>query len=205
MREEGLFRTKIFGGFNKKDVFEYFDTLKSQIQDENSDLIEKSSKQTEEIEQDKQKISELESKVNILQKNAEDLEQENKKLLETIEEIKQNNLKISELESKNSSLTAELFKVNSQLIEENKYKSHCNELSRKIIKIESEMLVKDSKIKKMQDDFQNLITKLKELPELDEDMMINAKDSITTLAQILGSANILIEAVTDLKKEINKD
>ena len=167
MREEGLFRTKIFGGFNKKDVFEYFDTLKSQIQDENSDLIEKSSKQTEEIEQDKQKISEL--------------------------------------ESKNSSLTAELFKVNSQLIEENKYKSHCNELSRKIIKIESEMLVKDSKIKKMQDDFQNLITKLKELPELDEDMMINAKDSITTLAQILGSANILIEAVTDLKKEINKD
>ena len=27
MKEQGLFRTKLFGGFNKKDVFEYFEVL----------------------------------------------------------------------------------------------------------------------------------------------------------------------------------
>lgn len=198
MKEKGMFRTKVFGGFNKKDVFEYFDSLKTQIQDENSDLIEKSSKQTEEIEKYKAKIQELEAKIKKLQDSSNDLEQENKA-------IKQDNLKIAKLENENSSLNDEVSKLNSQLVEENKYKSHCNELSRKIIKIESEMLIKDSKIKKLQSDYQALATKIKELPELDQNTMPNAKESLTSLAQILGGTNVLIDSVESLKKEIKED
>ena len=198
MKEKGMFRTKVFGGFNKKDVFEYFDSLKTQIHDENSDLIEKSSKQTEEIEKYKAKIQELEAKIKKLQDSSDDLEQENKA-------IKQDNLKIAKLENENSSLNDEVSKLNSQLVEENKYKSHCNELSRKIIKIESEMLIKDSKIKKLQSDYQALATKIKELPELDQNTMPNAKESLTSLAQILGGTNVLIESVESLKKEIKED
>ncbi len=198
MKEKGMFRTKVFGGFNKKDVFEYFDSLKTQIQDENSDLIEKSSKQTEEIEKYKAKIQELEAKIKKLQDSSDDLEQENKA-------IKQDNLKIAKLENENSSLNDEVSKLNSQLVEENKYKSHCNELSRKIIKIESEMLIKDSKIKKLQSDYQALATKIKELPELDQNTMPNAKESLTSLAQILGGTNVLIDSVESLKKEIKED
>ncbi len=198
MKEKGMFRTKVFGGFNKKDVFEYFDSLKTQIHDENSDLIEKSSKQTEEIEKYKAKIQELEAKIKKLQDSSDDLEQENKA-------IKQDNLKIAKLENENSSLNDEVSKLNSQLVEENKYKSHCNELSRKIIKIESEMLIKDSKIKKLQSDYQALATKIKELPELDQNTMPNAKESLTSLAQILGGTNVLIDSVESLKKEIKED
>ena len=198
MKEKGMFRTKVFGGYNKKDVFEYFDSLKTQIHDENSDLIEKSSKQTEEIEKYKAKIQELEAKIKKLQDSSDDLEQENKA-------IKQDNLKIAKLENENSSLNDEVSKLNSQLVEENKYKSHCNELSRKIIKIESEMLIKDSKIKKLQSDYQALATKIKELPELDQNTMPNAKESLTSLAQILGGTNVLIDSVESLKKEIKED
>lgn len=198
MKEKGMFRTKVFGGFNKKDVFEYFDSLKTQIHDENSDLIEKSSKQTEEIEKYRAKIQELEAKIKKLQDSSDDLEQENKA-------IKQDNLKIAKLENENSSLNDEVSKLNSQLVEENKYKSHCNELSRKIIKIESEMLIKDSKIKKLQSDYQALATKIKELPELDQNTMPNAKESLTSLAQILGGTNVLIDSVESLKKEIKED
>ena len=39
-QEKGMFRTKLFGGFNKKDVFEYYESLKEQLKDENSDVAE---------------------------------------------------------------------------------------------------------------------------------------------------------------------
>lgn len=192
MKEAGVFRTKLFGGFNKKDVFEYFDILKTQINDNNSDIIEKSALQEE-------KLAETEAELAELKKKLADKEKENEELIKKLGESNNNAEKISELEDRNFSLKADLNEVTSKLWEENKYKSHCDELTRKIIKIESELLIKDSKIKKVQSDYDELLERVNNLPAVNDDLILNAKEAITSLAHTLGGMNVLIEAVEELQ------
>lgn len=198
MKEAGVFRTKLFGGFNKKDVFEYFDILKTQINDNNSDIIEKSALQEEKLAENEAEIAELKKKL-------ADKEKENEELIKKLGESNNNAEKISELEDRNFSLKADLNEVTSKLWEKNKYKSHCDELTRKIIKIESELLIKDSKIKKIQSDYDELLERVNNLPAVNDDLILNAKEAITSLAHTLGGMNVLIEAVEELKAEKNKD
>lgn len=198
MKEAGVFRTKLFGGFNKKDVFEYFDILKTQINDNNSDIIEKSALQEEKLAENEAEIAELKKKL-------ADKEKENEELIKKLGESNNNAEKISELEDRNFSLKADLNEVTSKLWEKNKYKSHCDELTRKIIKIESELLIKDSKIKKIQSDYDELLERVNNLPAVNDDLILNAKEAITSLAHTLGGMNVLIEAVEKLKAEKNKD
>ena len=55
-QEKGMFRTKLFGGFNKKDVFEYYESLKEQLKDENSDVAEENKALQEELDNKKKQV-----------------------------------------------------------------------------------------------------------------------------------------------------
>lgn len=195
MKEAGVFRTKLFGGFNKKDVFEYFDILKNEVNDNNSQIIEENASQAERLAEIEKELAELKSRL-------EEKEKENEQLLKKLEESNDHAEKITELEGRNSSLKADLSEVTAKLWEKNKYKSHCDELTRKLIKAESELLIKESKIYKLQSQYNELKEKIDTLPEVDDSLILNAKDAITSLAHTLGGMNVLSEAVNQLK---NKD
>lgn len=198
MKEAGVFRTKLFGGFNKKDVFEYFNILKTQINDNNSELIEQNSLLSE-------KNAELEEQLAQLKEKFAVTEKENLELTKKIDETDTNAEKISELEGRNSSLKADLSEVTAKLWEKNKYKSHCDELTRKLIKAESELLIKESKIYKLESSYNELKEKIEKLPEVDDSLILNAKDAITSLAHTLGGMNVLSEAVAQLKDKDSQD
>lgn len=198
MKEAGVFRTKLFGGFNKKDVFEYFDILKSEVNDNNSQIIEENASQAE-------RIAEIEKEMTKLKEKLAEKERENEQLIKKLEESSDNAEKISELEGRNSSLKADLSEVTAKLWEKNKYKSHCDELTRKLIKAESELLIKESKIYKLESRYNELKEKIEKLPLVDDSMILNAKDAITSLAHTLGGMNVLSEAVAQLKDKDSQD
>lgn len=198
MKEAGVFRTKLFGGFNKKDVFEYFDILKNEVNDNNSQIIEENASQAERLAEIEKELAELKSRL-------EEKEKENEQLLKKLEKSNDHAEKITELEGRNSSLKADLSEVTAKLWEKNKYKSHCDELTRKLIKAESELLIKESKIYKLQSQYNELKEKIDALPEVDDSLILNAKDAITSLAHTLGGMNVLSEAVNQLKNKDSQD
>ena len=74
MSDQGVFRTKIFGGFNKKDVLNYFEQLKSEIGAENDDIAKENEQLKAELDEKSKKISELLEKTDFYIDKVKELE-----------------------------------------------------------------------------------------------------------------------------------
>lgn len=194
MKEQGLFRTKVFGGFNKKDVFEYFETLQSQVKDENSDIVEKNKALEEEIEVKNQKISELLDKNDVYSDRVVALENKITELSDENEILKAANERIKLLE-------ASLIEANKALSESEDYKSRFEELSRKILKMKSEMILKDSQMQKKETKYNALKSAVSSMPEIDENLLLSAKNAIDLLSDLLEVTNKTAEFSKLLKTE----
>ncbi len=178
MKEQGLFRTKLFGGFNKKDVFEYFEVLKSQVADESSEIVSQNTDLKEQIAKKDEQIKALKKELEVqtdMSKKAQNCEAE-----------------ISSLQAKNNELQDSLDEMLG-------YKSRCDELSRKVLKIESELMLSQTKAKKLENSYSRLKAQVDAIPDLPENTYESAKEAIGTISSALCELNRLRQAIEKAK------
>ena len=178
MKEQGLFRTKLFGGFNKKDVFEYFEVLKSQVADESSEIVSENAQLKEQLAKKDAQIQSLTSELQMqtdMGKKAQTFEAE-----------------VSTLRAKNEELQDALDEMLG-------YKSRCDELSRKVLKIESELMLSATKAKKYENSYSRLKSQVDAIPDLPENTFENAKEALGNLTSSLCELNRMTEVVLKAK------
>lgn len=178
MKEQGLFRTKLFGGFNKKDVFEYFEILKSQVADESSEIVSENNSLKEQIKKKDDKILAL----------AKELELQ-----------KELGKKADNFEAEIASLTTKNAELQDTIDELGAYKSRCDELSRKVLKIESELMLANTKAKKSENSLSRLKSLVDSIPDVPENSFEDAKDALGTVSNALCELNRLATAIQKAK------
>ena len=92
MSEKGVFRTCAFGGFNKKDVLNFFEQLKSEASEESVEIQKENERLKAELEEKTQKVEELLSKIDAYSDKARVLE-------EKVNELTRDNEKNENLEN----------------------------------------------------------------------------------------------------------
>lgn len=190
MSENGVFRTKFFGGFNKKDVLNYFEQLKAETSAENSDVAKENEKLRAEIEVKNKKIEELLNKLDFYSDKATELE------------MQVADLTISN--EKNANLESALFEANKALAESEDFKSRFEELSRKILKIKSDFIMKESEFKKLESKYNALKSEIQLLPSADENVLADAKTSLDKLNGAFSDAQSLNYTISTLKSKIEE-
>lgn len=91
--EDKIMRTKLFGGFDKKDVLSYVEELKKQVEELKKDVLEKDGRidelnsQVSELSQECEKISVLSSELEAKENEVAELTDKNAQLSETVESL----------------------------------------------------------------------------------------------------------------------
>lgn len=187
MSENGVFRTKLFGGFNKKDVLKYFEQLKVEQKDESKDIVVENEQLKAEIELKNQKISELLGKI-------DSYSEKNTVLEDKVAQLNAEN-------DKNANLESALYEANKALAESEDYKSRFEELSRKILKIKSDLIMKESEYKKLENKFNSLRAEIELLPNTNEMEIIKAKDALEEASRLLSETQKFAYSVDALKQK----
>lgn len=186
MKEKGVFRTKLFGGFNKKDVLEYFDELQKAKDQKGQEAVVENESLKEQMALKTDKINELLDKVEQLNKKIADLEKENAEL------VVENN--------KNNNLESALFEANKALAQSEDYKIRFEEVTRKVLKIKSDLIVKESDFKKLESKYNALKTEVDMLPSIDEKSLFEAKDAIDIINQFVNDTQKLNYSINRIKE-----
>ena len=183
--KNGLFRKKMFGGFNKKDVFKFYDDLKKEHNDG----------------------------VGVLKNDVEALEAENALLKEKIASYEADIASVKEKEEKIAELNAKLESKNEMLdtaaASLEQMKAVCDDNEQ--LKLQCSQL--ENEVATMQRKLRNTVQLASVKSELEKQKAQNTalKDKIAALpdvdssaspAQMLGDAARLIEAVEALKSGI---
>lgn len=188
MSDQGVFRTKIFGGFNKKDVLNYFEQLKSEIGAENDDIAKENEQLKAELDEKSKKISELLEKTDFY--------------IDKVKELEKTVLELSESNKKNANLESALFEANRALAQSEDFKSRFEELSRKILKIKSDFIMKESEYKKLENKYNALKSEILLLPNTDEDDLAEVKSALDQINNAMAQAQSLNNTVNALKIRI---
>lgn len=187
MSEQGVFRTKMFGGFNKKDVLDYFETVKLQVKDENAEILQKNQLLENELKTKDKKIEELLDKLNEYSSKNSTLEAKVKELLKETE--------------KHQNLETALFEANKALAESEDYKARYDELSRKLLKIKSDLIMKDSQLKKQENQLSALRATVCLMPHLNDEKVIKTKEALAQVAEFVTDAERLATSVNQAKEK----
>lgn len=188
MSEKGVFRTKLFGGFNKKDVLKYFEELKSEQTGISQQVVVENEQLKTEISVKEQKVQEL------LEKNDE-LSKKNSELEEKVASLSQEN-------DKNANLEAALNEANKALAESEDFKSRFEELSRKILKIKSDLIMKESEYKRLESRYGLLKSEIEMLPIPNDEDIVNAKIALDKANKVLSDAQTLNMSISSMKAKV---
>lgn len=186
MKEKGVFRTKLFGGFNKKDVLAYFDELQNEKNQKGNEALVENEALKEQMALKTDKINELLDKVAELNKKIEGLEKENEELI--VENHKNNNLESA------------LFEANRALAQSEDYKTRFEEVTRKVLKIKSDLIVKESDFKKLESKYNALKTEVDMLPSNEEKSIFEVKDALERINQFVNDTQKLNYSINRIKE-----
>ena len=186
MKEKGAFRTKLFGGFNKKDVLAYFEELQNEKTESNQEALIENETLKYQMNLKTDKINELLDKVSELNKRVEELENQNG-------ELKKEN-------EKNAGLESALFEANQVIAQNQDFKSRFEEVSRKVLKIKGDLIVKESEFKKLESKYNALKSDVDMLPQSDDSALFEVKDALEKINQFVNDYQKINYAINNIKE-----
>lgn len=187
MPENGKFRTRLFGGFNKNDVFEYFDRLQLDAQQNNKGLLAKIDKQQLLLDEKEAQIKELKDALLELKTMCEQSAAENEQA--------------QALKGTVQALKDELERKNARQSEESGYKSRCETLSRKLVKCQSELLMVRGELQKEKIRNSKLIGAIREIPLLNSGEFKSRAAALTDIASMLELTETISKKILNAKSK----
>lgn len=187
MAEQGVFRTKVFGGFNKKDVFRYFDELQNSSGDEIKLLKEQLKQRDETLQADAEKIKELSDALVELKSQYDSLRQKAEQADAVLAENRALHEQLSQLQlEKESDLS---------------YKARCDNLSHKVVKAQSENMLLKTAIEKEKIKNQSLQHAIDEIAKVPTGNLSEKSEVLADLSELIESMLQIKEKIRDAKQQ----